>query len=436
MIRGALLCSALSNHSPTAVQPVTNRSHASTNWEQRVRGHLRQHLPSRCNIGPDKTGRARVQQRFAQTDGSISSTSVALPYSWSEGYEHDLIQRLRVIANYMVQGEDLRAAANLANGASSDVSRHNWTAIAEAFEKHKREHGAGINSNTWASKYAPVVTRMIELMSGQGAPMNGPNLLEAAVRQWDLGSRSRQIATQNGAAFLRYAVERHGVSSRTWEPPHSLANVVGRRAPTREQFALSNAQVIRLVEGLQVIGSEEASRWAFAVQLCAEYGLRPTELFHLRFKGEQLWCMYCKRSGGGTTKPRRLLAAPVLDMDGSPTHWLLEQRLRAGEPLPQVVDPSLAGDRMGRFLRRQAIWQELSTEAQQLGEELVPYSLRHRYSATCHRNNVPPKFIAEAMGHSLETHLRRYARFVSHGAAAAAFDAAFGGDITEEKLKK
>jgi len=406
---------------------VTNRAPASTTWEQRVRGQLRHHLPSRCNIGPDKTGRTRVQQRFAQADGSISSVSVALPYPWAEAHEHDLIQRVRVIAKFMVQGEDLRAAATLANGASSEVTRHNWLAIAAAFEKHKREHGAGISPTTWARKYAPVVGRMVELMAGQAAPINGPNLLEAAVRQWDLGSRSRQIATQNGAAFLRYAVERHGVSSRTWAPPHNLTNVVGRRAPTREQFALSDAQVVRLVEGLQAIGSEEALRWAFAVQLCAEYGLRPTELFHLRFKGEQLWCTYCKKSGGGTTKPRRLLAAPVLDLDGSPMQWRLEQRLRAGERLPQVVDPALAGDRMGRFLRRQVIWQQLTGEAEHLGEELVPYSLRHRYSATCHRNNVPPKFIAEAMGHSLETHLRRYARFVSQGAAAAAFEAAFGG---------
>ncbi|MCT0218228.1 hypothetical protein KQ304_04305 [Synechococcus sp. CS-1329] len=60
----------------------------------------------------------------------------------------------------------------------------------------------------------------------------------------------------------------------------------------------------------------------------------------------------------------------------------------------------LAGDHMERFLRRQVIWQQLSTEAQQFGEELVPYSQRPRYSATCHRNNVPPEFIAEAMGHS------------------------------------
>jgi hypothetical protein len=39
------------------------------------------------------------------------------------------------------------------------------------------------------------------------------------------------------------------------------------------------------------------------------------------------------------------------------------------------------------------------------------------------------------MGHSLETHLRRYARFVSQGAAAAAFEAAFGSAIGAKQLQ-
>jgi integrase len=435
LLRSARFCSVPSNLCPTADQPLANPAPDQATWETRVRAHLRKHLPARCNLGPDKTGQARLQQRFVKEDGRIKSVSVPLPYAWSPENEHDLIQRLRVIANFMAQGEELRPAATLANGASSEAT-YNWPAIAAAFEKHKREHGAGVSETTWRMKYAPVVWRMVDLMQSQGAPANSPNLLEAAVRQWDLGSRSRQIATQNGAAFLRYAVERQGVSARSWAPPHNLATVVGRRAPTREQFALSDGQVIRLAEALQSIGSDEANRWAFAVRLSAVYGLRPTELFHLRFKGAQLWCDYRKKSGGGTTRPRQLLPAPVLDLDGTPMEWQLEERLRAGERLPQVVDPCLAGDRMGRFLRRQTIWQQLCEEADHLGEELVPYSLRHRYSATCHRNNVPPKYIAEAMGHSLETHLRRYARFVSHGAAAAAFEAAFGGGVTEQDAQK
>lgn len=409
---------------------------AQAHWEQRVRSQLRKHLPARCNIAADKTGRARLQQRFAQADGKVSTTSVALPYDWAEANEHDLIQRLRVIAGFMAEGEDLRTAATMANGASSKAS-HNWAAIAKAFEQHKREHGAGVSSKTWDAQYRPVITRMLELLAQQRPPSNGTDLLEAAVRQWQLGSRSRQVATQSGAAFLRFAVERQAVSGRTWAPPSSLTTVVGRRKPTREQFALTDAQVLRLVDALGNTGSREALAWAFAVQLCAVYGLRPIELFHLRFRGDALWCDYRKKSGGGTTKPRRLLPAPVEDLDGSPLDWQLEGRLRASEPLPQVIEPGLAGDRMGRFLRRQQIWQQLSHEADHLGEELVPYSLRHRYSAACHRKNVPPKFIAEAMGHSLETHLRRYARFVSRGAAAAAFAEAFqqpsGGSVPVRK---
>lgn len=368
---------------------------------------------------------ARLQQRFLQPDGHLSTSSVALPYEWTEANEHDLIQRLRVIAGFMAEGEDLRTAATLANGSSSEASRHDWPAIAKAFEKHKREHGAGVSSKTWDQKYKPVIQRMLELLAGQRPPSNGTNLLEAAVRHWELGSRSRQIAAQSGAAFLRFAVERQYVSSRTWAPPQSLGTAVGRRKPTREQFALTDAQILRLVDALREIGSEEANAWAFAVQLCAVYGLRPIELFYLRFRGETLWCDYRKKSGGGTTKPRHLLPAPVEDLDGSAIEWQLPGRLRAGERLPQVAEPGLAGDRMGRFLRRQAIWQQLTTEAEHLGEELVPYSLRHRYSATCHRKNIPAKYIAEAMGHSLETHVRRYARFVSQGAAAAAFQSAF-----------
>lgn len=402
-------------------------SNAST-WEQRVRAQLRQHFPERCNIGPEHTGRARLQQRFAKPDGGFRTVSVALPYPWAEASEHDLILRLRVIGNAMAQGEDLRSAAALANGASSKAA-HNWPAIAAAFERHKREHGAGVAEATWARKYRPVVQRMVELLTSQRPPANGPELLEAATRHWPLGSRARQIGAQNGAAFLRYAVERHGASRRTWEPPSSLAVVVGRRAPTREQYALSDGQVLRLVEGLQAVGSPEADAWAFAVQLAATYGLRPTELFHLRFRGDALWCEYVKRSGGGDTRPRLLLPAPVLDIDGTATEWLLPQRLRAGERLPQVVNPALAGDRMGRFLRRQAIWQQLCAEAEAVGEELVPYGLRHRYSAACHQRGIPVKFIAEAMGHSVETHLRRYARFATGGAAAAAFEAAFSGGV-------
>ncbi len=59
----------------------------------------------------------------------------------------------------------------------------------------------------------------------------------------------------------------------------------------------------------------------------------------------------------------------------------------------------------------------LRSEAAKEKEELTPYSFRHRYAYYGH--NRPqldgsyraPKQIADAMGHTLDTHLLSYARF-------------------------
>ena len=53
----------------------------------------------------------------------------------------------------------------------------------------------------------------------------------------------------------------------------------------------------------------------------------------------------------------------------------------------------------------------------------MPYSFRHRYSATGHGRGLQPKQMADAMGHSLEVHMGNYARFMTRDLASA-FDAA------------
>jgi hypothetical protein len=65
------------------------------------------------------------------------------------------------------------------------------------------------------------------------------------------------------------------------------------------------------------------------------------------------------------------------------------------------------------------IWQQLRNEATTFGEVLVPYSLRHRYSCEGHRLGIAAKDLSQAMGHSLECHLRSYARFTSSETAKA-----------------
>ena len=109
----------------------------------------------------------------------------------------------------------------------------------------------------------------------------------------------------------------------------------------------------------------------------------------------------------------------MLDTDGTPVDWnyTLQARVAAGELLPPLGKPGRAGGAIGTYLKRQKIWQTLKAEAKQEREVLTPYSFRHRFGYYGHHLQQEdgmyraPKKIAEAMGHSLDTHLISYARF-------------------------
>ena len=59
----------------------------------------------------------------------------------------------------------------------------------------------------------------------------------------------------------------------------------------------------------------------------------------------------------------------------------------------------------------------LRDDAKQKGEKQTPYSFRHRYAKGMHAANVPISNICEAMGQTIEVHLKSYARFKSNATA-------------------
>ena len=60
---------------------------------------------------------------------------------------------------------------------------------------------------------------------------------------------------------------------------------------------------------------------------------------------------------------------------------------------------------------------EFRDEAEHNDEQLMPYSFRHRYAKEMHAANLPLANIAEAMGHTIELHLKSYARFKPNATA-------------------
>ncbi len=67
-------------------------------------------------------------------------------------------------------------------------------------------------------------------------------------------------------------------------------------------------------------------------------------------------------------------------------------------------------------------WQHLRQQYETQGEKLVLYSCRHGYAHRAHVIcDLPPKVVAAAMGHSVQTHLAAYSRWCGDDVVDDAF---------------
>ena len=105
-------------------------------------------------------------------------------------------------------------------------------------------------------------------------------------------------------------------------------------------------------------------------------------------------------------EPRRLHPLLLRDSDGSAIYWNLQGRLQVGEALPPLNREGDGGQALNQYLRRRKVWMTLRDEAEHQGEQLTPYSFRHRYAKGVHAAHVPIANICEVMGHTIEVHLK------------------------------
>jgi hypothetical protein len=73
-------------------------------------------------------------------------------------------------------------------------------------------------------------------------------------------------------------------------------------------------------------------------------------------------------------------------------------------------------------MRGRSLWQQLRRDYEEKGEKLVLYSCRHGYAHRAHIIcELPPKVVAAAMGHSVETHFAAYSRWCGDDVVDDAF---------------
>ncbi len=359
---------------------------------------------------------SRGSARLLVRRQGLPMETVGLPFDWGRQQVAAIVARVRNIYVLTLQGHDLQQAAAIADG-KAPRRQTSWGEALVSFQRQKQEHGAAIKPSTWAKTYEPVLSMAVALLDGQRGPSGPADLLDACLRDWAAGSRTRQIRAQSLAQFLRHCVEREHFAE-GWQPPADLRPHIGVSAAEvapghRKGDPLTDLEILALIDSLPT--DPPGLRWADAIRLMAELGLRPIELQHLAVRIEPRsgaplwWCSYRKRSGGGMTAPRWIHPLPLTDWDGRRQRWNLIDRWKAGLiELPPLGNGPGAADAVNTYLGRRQGWQALRLRLEARGERAVPYSFRHSYSLRGHQLGIDAGSVARSMGHSFEVHCRSY----------------------------
>ena len=373
-------------------------------------------IDENCGLTVTKSKVGNVELRHRGQGFNVVKT---IPFKWEENWG-DAYTRIRNIFKFITEGHNLKAAAELAQGKAPKKGK-DWAHILKSFEDQKINFGNAIAEKTWKKDYLPVCQMAVDVMAEKNPPTSPKDLIDRCLKDWNAGSRARQIRARSLSQFLTHAVTREGVAD-IWTPPSDLREHIGRAKKGQginqkgDPFS-DDQQILDFLKTLPIDSpfkkdADAATRWNNAFCLMAELGLRPTEVNKLIIKKDPTtkefywWCTYEKKGGGGTTEPRRIEPLPLLDRDGKEVQWNLIDRFRANLlPLPDRVD----GDACKVYLQRREGWQQLKEMMKKKeGSNLVPYSFRHYYSLRGHIAGIDSGSMASSMGHSIEAHHRAY----------------------------
>ena len=361
--------------------------------------------------------------------GGGKRRQIQLPIPWNFDHARKIVDAVCAIYTDFQNGIEPADAARkiIFVAENEDVDNHSsshpdiekeaavqidWNELIEHYRDYRIRSGE-IKASTWQRLYRYHMKLVLDAVTSPAPPRDARQLLDRLTYHWPdkPGGRSRQIQMQSSSALLRWAVA-GGHLSETWDPPRDLRPFVGRSRTARAiTTPLAVEHILALVDAIP------DARWRLAFQLMAAYGLRPEELRHLQPRQGYLWCSYEKVASRGRTKPRTLRLLPCDD-------WASEWRLPdcfSAEQLPPMR-PGFSGNDFGNYIRQRPLWRKLHREYEARGEKLVPYSCRHGYAHRAHVIcDLPPKVVAAAMGHSVQTHLAAYSRWCGDDVVNDAF---------------
>ena len=410
-------------------------------WEREFQRAV-SNIDENCGLTVTRSKIGNVELRHRGQGFNVVKT---IPYKWQENCG-DAYTRIRNIYKFIVEGHNLKAAAELAQGRAPKKGE-DWSNMLEKFEKYKKEFGNAINDLTWTKDFKACYMA-VDVMAAKNPPSDPITLMEKCLATHAPATRTRQKRAQALSQFLTFAVNRCNLPD-TWTPPAKLKELIGKVKEGDEPKKIkgdpfnNDQQILDLLASLPTDDqdkkvSKAAAQWFNAVCLMAELGLRPIEVgkmiikYDPTMKKDRWFCTHEKKGGNGQTDPRFVKPLPLIDRDGNLVNWNLFDRFKAGLlPLPENID----GDAFRSYLIRRKHYVELKAAMAKQKKNLVNYSFRHYYSLRSHQANIPVGEVCLSMGHSYESHVRAYP-YAKASSVDSAFDEGIERLLARVKAKK
>lgn len=262
--------------------------------------------------------------------------------------------------------------------------------------------GEKVSESTWRRMYQPFLNRLIAA-AGERQWADDGELLASVLRQWQPGTRARQMAHDRFRQLWRQA-------GWSWLPELATMRGNGRAAAAADGVRAFTAQELAELRARIQRSSKLQPMDLVAWDCLICFGLRPAELQGLELEQEEgapiAIVTRQKRSSRGSSGARPVPAVPP---EGWPVDCfgLVDRWRRFGLPAGMVTARS-PGQVLTQQLRRLRDQEAVEIP---LDQELTAYSARHAFALRLAQQlGLHVRESAELMGHSPQVHLQTYGR--------------------------
>jgi len=391
----------------------------------------------------EHSGKVRLRLQYPSGQGLPPKQQASLPFPWAAESLGPVTQLCDLIYGDVHGGKKtLQGALNevIAKSDAKQSDPENWPQIVEQFHRRLTESGNKIKEETFQASYGRYFEVVLELLKGTSPPRDGQSLLERVLVHerynrkpgkkhgeplvlWQDQPASRQECALAIKKLTEFAVHVCHQPQSWLINPFEYARLRGAKPPAQKRAVLEDDECLKVFAELEKVAPD----WVDVARVMRVFGIRPWEMNHLVVKKDwegvdKVFCTkgktFTSKGVKRTTEPRYLEAIPVAGEQFDLLERIKKQELR----LPKGKDGGpvkISGKNFGSSLRRTLLWRHLVEEKAKLGEELVPYSFRHTYSARCTNLGIDTDDASMAMGHTAEVHRRIYRTSTQRSMTAA-----------------